>query len=198
MGTDLVRVLQDLHDSFGRKFHISAERDWYFMFKQDVLVRDHTTLHEHQAQTLLHSCVMENLFYWTGFSERKLNCTWFAQIAMQLWELDGMLHGKFFQKKIFFVCFVTRGGLFGIISAFFSLHTLFHQHSSNYRAAQGLHTVARYYHLCPWHRGNVREGDRIEAFCTPETEAARYSSCKSTHRDCSNLNWPLSIWKTEE
>lgn len=68
--------------------------------------------------------------------------------------------------------------------------------STNIAAATEQHRT--YTHLqgttiCPWHRGNVREGDRIEAFCTPETEAARYSSCKSTHRDCSNLNWPLSI-----
>lgn len=37
-----------------------------------------------------------------------------------------------------------------------------------------------------------------EAFCAPETEAAGYSVCKSTHRGCSNLKRPPSSWEAEE
>lgn len=37
-----------------------------------------------------------------------------------------------------------------------------------------------------------------EAFCAPETGAAGYSACRSTHEGCSNLNWPLSSSEAEE
>ena len=81
----------------------------------------------------------------------------------------------------------------------FSLHTLLQQYGSSHRAAQGLHILVQcHHHLCPWHRGNDRDGGVIEAFCAPETEAAGQSVCKSTHGDCSNLNWPLSSWEAEE
>lgn len=163
-------------------------------------------------KTLLHSCVMENSFYCTKLhrlqwrkTQLYMVCPNSDAIVRAGWNASWeVLPGKY----SFFVCFVTRGGLFvclfEIISAFyrpvthFSLHTLLQQCSSSYRAAWGLHTFVKCYHLCPWHRGNVREWGAIEAFCAPETEVARYGSCKSTHRDCSNLNWPLSIWEAEE